>query len=67
MLDVFAVERGHAHAAGIGAIDAELAAQAHHLLFAQARVAEHADLLRDEAHVALHAGGFEAGHQARVH
>ena len=59
VVDVFAVEGSNAHAAGICTVNAELVAQAHHLVFAQAAVAEHADLGGDEAHVLFHASGFE--------
>ncbi len=67
IVDVLAVERSHAHATGVGAVHAELGAQAHHLVLGQARVAEHADLLRDEGHVLLHAGSLEAIHQLLAH
>jgi len=59
VVDVFAVEGCDTHAASVGAVNTELVAQAHHLVFAQAAVAEHADLGGDEAHVLFHASGFE--------
>ena len=62
-----AIERGHADAAGVGAVNAKFAAQAQHLLFGQARVAEHADLLRHERHVLLHTGGLQAIDQFLAH
>jgi hypothetical protein len=67
VIDVFAVQRGHAHAASVCAIDAKLFAQAHHLVFAQAAVAEHADLRGDEAHVLLDAGSFELFNKRGAH
>jgi len=36
VVNVLAVERGHAHAPGVGAIHTKLIAQAHHLVFGQA-------------------------------
>src|SRR4051812_38401450 len=67
VVDVLAVQGGHADAAALDAIDTELVAQADHLVFAQARVAEHADLLLDEAEVALDALGLELFHQRAAH
>ena len=48
VVNVLAVERGHAHASSIGAVNTKFIAQAHHLVFGEARVAEHADLAGDE-------------------
>src|SRR5881628_3003334 len=51
VVDVALVQRGDADAARIDAVDAELAAQALHLVDRQPAVAEHAALLLDERHV----------------
>ena len=67
IVDVLAVQRSHAHAAGVGTVHAELGAQAHHLVLGQAGVREHADLGGDEGHVLLHAGSLQAVDQLLAH
>jgi len=49
------------------AIDAKFRAQTHHLVFVQTRIAEHANLGGDKAHVLLHARCFEAIDQLLAH
>src|SRR5262249_14851098 len=67
VVDVLAVQRRYADAAGLDAVDAEFAAQALHLLLGQARVAEHTLLASDEAQVLLNAGGLELLDQGSAH
>ena len=71
MVDVAGVERCHADATRIDAVDAELVAQSFHLRLAQARVAEHAALAGDETEILLLAIGCQPGvelvEQERAH
>ena len=67
MIDVFTVQGCDAHAAGIGAIHTKLIAQSNHLVLGQPRIAEHANLLGNEAHIALNTGRFEALNQFLTH